>query len=82
MAPWKPNVRLFWLWIIGFELFWGAFFWVFVWNDNGHLTNLVNNSSISAAEWIGVTIGVNLVTALLCTSLFFYGTKWIAGSGN
>jgi hypothetical protein len=57
------------------ELVTGIFYLVFYWNAGNQLRLLVANSQLSAGAWVGVVVGVNVITFFLCAGGAFYTTR-------
>lgn len=64
------------------ELLAGVLFRVFLWNSGGQLTNLAYNMKISPLLLTSAVICINLVTASLCISTFFYLAKTVMTRGR
>ncbi|MDO6434622.1 hypothetical protein Q4E93_28685 [Flavitalea sp. BT771] len=74
-CTWIREARHPLLNIMALELVIGAAFWTFFWSGNEGLRQIAYHSGTSPVLWPLLAIAVNVLTAFLCSTTFFYLTR-------
>ncbi|GAA0557145.1 hypothetical protein [Chitinophaga japonensis] len=65
--------RFLLLYVLGMETVIGAGYGFFTGYSGGQLDYLAQRSSIPVPAWIGISVAVNVITAVLCMAASYYG---------